>query len=81
MITISKIYNPNKEFKQLYRTLRTVNRLDSSFLFTDNKENEFTYFIDRFIDRCKKLEISKDTRNKLHRFAIAYRHNEVTKGV
>lgn len=75
MITISKIYKPNKEFKQLYRTLRTVNRIDSFYLITDNRENEFTYFIDRFIDRCKKLEISKDTYNKLHRFAIAYRHN------
>lgn len=81
MITISKIYDVKKEFKLLSSALRIVKRLDTFFLFTDNKENEYTYFIDSLVDRWKRLEISKDTMNKLHRYAIAYRHKDVTMGI
>ena len=79
MIIISKIYNAKKEFKLLFRGLRFVKRCDG--FYPETKENEYTYCIDRFVTRWKHIEISKDTMHKLHRYAIAYRHNEVTKGV
>lgn len=79
MITITKIYNAKKEFKLLSSGLRFVKRWDG--FYPVSKENEYTHCIDRFVTRWKKIEISKDTMHKLHRYAIAYRHNEVTKGV
>ena len=77
MIEISRVYKAKIEYKLLYSALRLVTRLDSFFLLENNKENEYTFAIDRFVIRWKRLEITKDTEHKLHRFAIAYRHNAI----
>ena len=79
MIEISKIYNPKKEFKLLSSALRYTNRLDG--FYPEDKEYELTYCIDRFVTRWKRIEISKDTMHKLHRYAIVYRRNAVQEGI
>ena len=73
MIEISRVYKAKIEYKLLYSALRFVNRLDG--LLPNENEYELTYCIDKFIDRWKHNNVIKDTYNKLHRFAIAYRHN------
>jgi len=74
MIEISRGDSPKEEFKILYRKLRFIKH-HLVFTSVNRMEMEYTHCIDSLICKWKRLTILKDTMNKLHRFAIAYRHN------
>ena len=70
MITISKIYNIKEEFKLLSSALRVLSKSSQEV-----REEKLTECIDAFVDRWKELEVSRDTFNKLYRYALVFRHN------
>ena len=77
MISIERIYYPEIEFKLLYKTLRYMSKQEC-YSSPQNKkylENDLTEIIDCFMLRWNYQKMPKDTIRKLHRFAIAYRHN------
>lgn len=79
MISIERIYYPENEFKLLYKSLRFMSKQDC-YVQAQNKkylEYDLTEIIDCFMLRWNYQKMPKDTIHKLHRFAIAYRHNVV----
>ena len=77
MITIERVYYPKKEFKLLYQGLRYMLHLEC-YTLPNNKrylERDMTDIIDCYVLRWKYQKMSTNTMHKLHRFAIAYRHN------
>lgn len=79
MITIERIYCPVNEFKLLYKALRFMTKQECYSLPQIKKylEQDLTGIIDSFMLRWNYQKMPKDTINKLHRFAIAFRHNVV----
>ena len=83
MIIVERIYDPKSEFKLLYKGLRYMSK-QSCYELPQNKiylEHDLTEIIDCFLLRWKYEKINPVTYTKLHRFAIAFRHNVVNNGI
>ena len=82
MIKIERIYDPKDEFKLLFKSLRFLAKqpCQQSHQNKIYLEYDLTELIDCFVLRWKYEKINPVTYAKLHRFAIAFRHNVLNNG-
>ena len=71
MIYISRNYNPKHELK-LFNSAFNYMLKCTDYVHV---EKDLTFVIDSFIARWQAIEVLPDTYKKLHRYAIAKRHN------